>query len=354
MNSHIVPLIETRGNPLRRGQQQGEGARYQILASLAGYRQVVPKLHHRTWQEAVQQAGEFLPLGEAAFPQFVEEARGIAAGAGVPFDDVWMLNCLEDLLEAPQQTWGCTSVAVGNDQTASGNVLLAHNEDWSAADRGNVYLVHSEPDDGPPFLGMTYGPLLVNIGLNAVGIGAAINSVHPTDGRLGVPRILHSRAVLNARTIGQAIGACVPKERAGGYHYLLADANGELYGVETSATGHSILYGEGGWLAHTNHYLSPRLQALEAPGTHAGSHVRYNRARRLVAEQLGRVTLESLQALLRDHVNYPDSICAHPDPEEPPHPQDLTVTSLVMDLTERVIWATSGPPCEGEYSAYQL
>jgi isopenicillin-N N-acyltransferase-like protein len=282
------------------------------------------KAHACTWQEAIDQAFGFLSHGEAAFPHFVEEMRGIAAGANVPFGDVWMLNCYEDALELRQSPRGCTSVAVGNDQTASGHVLLAHNEDWSLADQGNVYLVHSEPDDGPPFLGMTYGPLLVNIGVNTEGIGVAIDSVYPTDGRLGVPRILHSRAVLKARTIGQAIGACVPKGRAGGYHYLLADANGELYSIETSATAHSILYGEGGWLAHTNHYLTPRLQALEVPGIYAGSHVRLNRARRLVIAQLGRVDFQNLQALLRDHVNRPDSICAHPDLEEPPHAQDLT------------------------------
>lgn len=102
-----------------------------------------------------------------------------------------------------------------------------------------------------------------NIGFNAEGSGVAINSVYPIDGRVGVPRILCSRAVLKARTIGQAIRACVPKLRAGGYNYLLADPHGELYSVETTATTHSLVYAEAGWLAHTNRYLSPQMQAQE-------------------------------------------------------------------------------------------
>jgi isopenicillin-N N-acyltransferase-like protein len=321
---------------------------------VAGYRDVIPKAYNRTWQEAVREAGKFLPYGEAAFPEFIEEMRGISDGAGIPFSEVWMLNCLEDWTAVRRKTWGCTCIAVDNDHTADGHVLLAHNEDWNTADRNSAYLVHAEPEDGPPILGMAYGPLLVNIGFNAEGIGLAINSVYTTDERVGVPRILHSRAVLNARTIGQAIRACVPKLRAGGYHYLLADANGELYGVETSATAHSLLYGEEGWLAHSNHYLTPGLQALEEPGVYAGSHVRLNRARRLLKGQLGQITVESLQDVLRDHVNHPNSICAHPDPKEPAHKQDMTVASLVMDLTERAIWATPGPPCEGEYAAIRL
>jgi isopenicillin-N N-acyltransferase-like protein len=160
--------------------------------------------------------------------------------------------------------------------------------------------------------------------------------------------------VLNANSIGDAIRACVPKLRSGGYSYLLADPYGELYCVETSADTHAILYGEEGWLAHTNHYLSPKMQVLEEAGTYAGSHISLNRARRLLRQQLERVTVESLQVVLRDHVNWPNSICMHDDPDEPPAARDQTLVSLVMDLTERVMWAAPGPPCENDYTAYQL
>jgi isopenicillin-N N-acyltransferase-like protein len=135
---------------------------------------------------------------------------------------------------------------------------------------------------------------------------------------------------------------------------LLSDAHGELYSVETSATTHDITYGEDGWLVHSNHYLSPKMQALEVPGTYSGSHVRLNRTRRLLRAQLGQVTTESLQAILRDHVNYPNSICVHEDPSDAPLDQEMTLASLVMDLTERAIWAAPGPPCQGEFTAHRL
>jgi isopenicillin-N N-acyltransferase-like protein len=354
IDKRTLPLIEVEGNPLRRGEQQGEGARSEILRALARYREVIPKALNLSWEEALREARKFLPYAEEAFPQFVDEIRGIATGAGVPFHEVWTLNCYEGLTEVHQQVWGCTCLAIRDEHTADGHVLMAHNEDWSSVDRDNVYLIRAEPDDGPAFVGVTYGPLLVNIGLNAEGIGVTINSVYPTDSRVGVPRILSSRAVMGTRTIGQAIRACVPKLRAGGYSYLLADPNGELYSIETSATTRDILYGEAGWLAHTNHYLSPRMQTLEEPGTYSSSHVRLNRARRLLRAQLGEVTVDSLQALLRDHVNWPDSICMHEDPDDLPHEREMTLASLVMDLTERVMWAAPGPPCEGEYVAYHL
>jgi isopenicillin-N N-acyltransferase-like protein len=354
MNPRRLSLIRVKGSPRERGQQQGESARPQIVRAIDRYRKAIPKITKLTWEEALREARKFLPYGEEAFPQFVEEIRGIAEASGLDFDELWLLNCYEGLTEVQQQVWGCTSLVIGSDHTADGHVFLAHNEDWNSIDRENVYLVHAEPDDGPAFIGLTYGPLLVNVGFNAEGIGVAIDSVYATDGRVGVPRILCSRAVLGACTIGQAIRSCVPKLRAGGYNHLLADSHGELYSVETSATTHDILYGDGGWLAHTNHYLSPRMRALEEPGTYAGSHVRLNRARRLLKAQLGGVTARDLQAILRDHVNYPDSICSHQDPENPSDEREMTIASLVMDLNERVMWAAPGPPCESEYSVYGL
>jgi isopenicillin-N N-acyltransferase-like protein len=353
MSSSALPLVEVKGSPPERGQQQGEGARAQILRAIEAYQDLVPKTSGLSWEEALRHAAKFLPYAESAFRPFVEELRGIAEGSGASFQDVWTLNSYEGLIDA-QQERGCTSFAVRDDLVTGGHVLLAHNEDWSSVDRDNVYLVRATPDDGPAFVGMTYGPLLVNIGLNDEGIGVAINSVYANDGRVGVPRIVFSRALLAARTIGQAILACMPKLRDGGYHYLLADANGEIYSVETSARVHDITYGDAGWLAHTNHYLSPRLKALEEPGTYAASKVRLNRAGRLLQTQLGQVTVESLQSILRDHVNYPDSICGHEDAQDPPHQREMTLVSLVMDLSEKVVWAAPGPPCTGEYTAYGL
>jgi isopenicillin-N N-acyltransferase-like protein len=349
-----VPIIEVSGSPRERGRQQGEAAQAEALRAMDRYREILPQAIGLSWEASLREARKFLPYGEEVFPEYVEEMRGIAEGSGLSFDEVWTLNCYEGLTETSQQMWGCTSVAVRDDQTADGHVLVAHNEDWTSVDKEHVYLVRSRPDDGPAFIGMTYGPLLVNIGLNSEGIGVAIDSVYPTDGRVGVPRILSSRAVLDARTIGQAIRACVPKLRAGGYVHLLADRHGELYTVETTATTHVLLYGEEGWLVHTNHYQAPKMQAQQEAGTYSSSNVRLHRARRLLKRQLGHVSVESLQALLRDHVNYPDSICSHEDPADPPHERECTLVSLIMDLTERVLWAAPGPPCEGEYTAFAL
>jgi isopenicillin-N N-acyltransferase-like protein len=354
VDKEAVPLIEVRGSARQRGREQGEGAREQIGRMVASYRGFFPAVSGVSWDDGLIASRKFLAFAEAAFPHLIEELRGIAEGAGESFQDVWLLNCYEGVTDMAGDRGGCTCLALRQEHAETGHVLMAHNEDWISLDRENVYLVRAEPTDGVPFLGMSYGGLLVNIGLNAEGIGVAINSVYPTDGQVGVPRIVFSRAVLGARTIGEAIGACLAPDRDGGYNYLLADRNGELYNVETSARSHTLLYGGEGWLVHTNHYLSPSMQEIEQPGRYIGSHVRYHRARRLLRSQLGTASAASLGELLRDHVNRPNSICGHEDPTEPAHERSQTVISLVMDLTARTLWAAPGPPCEGAFAEHQL
>jgi isopenicillin-N N-acyltransferase-like protein len=354
VDTKAVPLIQVKGSPRQRGREQGEGAREQIGRMVASYQSFFRAASGMSWDEGVVASRKFLVYAEAAFPYLVQELQGIAEGAGVPFQDVWLLNCYEGVMDTAGGRGGCTCMALRQEHTDTGHVLMAHNEDWISQDRENIYLVRADPTEGVPFLGMSYGGLLVNIGLNAEGIGVAINSVYPTDGQVGVPRIVYSRAVLDARTIGEAIGACLVPDRDGGYSYLLADANGELYTVETSARSHALIYGEEGWLVHTNHYLSASMRAIEQPGRYIGSHVRYHRAQRLLQERLGVISVTSLQELLRDHVNRPNSICGHEDPAEPPHERSQTVVSLIMDLTARTLWAAPGPPCEGDFVEHQL
>lgn len=348
-----VPLFEISGSPHHMGRMLGEQAAALIQSMLDDYRTFMHKVSGFNWDEAVRESQKYLPYAQAAFPQYVEEVAGIAEGAGVAFRDAWLLNCYEGVAE-DQKLMACTSIGASDDVTADGHVYLAHNEDWISGDSKRVYLVRAVPDDGPPFLAMSYGPLLCNVGMNAAGIAVGIDSVYPTDVRVGIPRVLASRAVLAAERLSDAIRACLPKRRAGGYNYMLADRNGEIFSVESSATDHDFLYAHNGWLVHTNHYLSLKMRRIEQPGVYASTNIRLRRAERLLRRQTGDITVATLQAILRDHASYPDSICNHEDMGDEPHDRSRTLLSLIMDLTDMMMWVAPGPPCCGEYVPHWL
>jgi len=85
--------------------------------------------------------------------------------------------------------------------------------------------------------------------------------------------------------------------------------------------------------------LTPHVDlALWARPTSA---VRLQRLRAAQAE-----TLDDFRILLADHADYPNSICAHPDPAEHPREQSATIASVLMDLTARRLWLAAGLPCQ--------
>ena len=110
-----------------------------------------------------------------------------------------------------------------------------------------------------------------------------LRSVYPNDCRIGIPQVVVSRAVLGARTPVEAIRHMLVRHRAAGYNHLLAHESGELYNVEVSARKFAILYGEDGYIVHTNNYLDYNMQAIEDRSEELiGTRARYFRALRLI------------------------------------------------------------------------
>lgn len=357
IHSAPPPLIEVKGSHREMGRQIGEAAREQVQHSVANARVLIDAAYptlELTWQGAQIQSRKYLPFAEERYPQYVDEMRGIAEGANVEFDDIVTLNAMEAVTTDALHLTRCTSMAVSDQRTADGHVLAAHNEDWIPEDENDVLVISAKPDTEPPFLAMTYGGLLPNVGFNAYGIAQLINSVYPGDSRVGIPRVVLSRAVLSSRRISGAIGRAVVQHRAAGYNHLLVHESGEIYSIEVSARKFEILYAHDGYMVHTNHYLDPQMKAVEKdPEELISSRVRYFRASRLL-HQTGKHTIKSLQAIQQDHVNIPNSICNHNIAGRDPLDREKTINALVIDLNMREMHIAWGNPCKNTYYTYHL
>ncbi len=188
-HSGPIPFIRAKGTHREIGQQIGSAARDQIHHSILSARCLIEQTYDTLeldWDGALIQARKYLPFAQERYPQYVEEMIGMAEGAGVKFDDLTVLNAMEAVTIDALHLAKCTSMAVNEDRTADGHVLIAHNEDWLPEDEQDVYVVHVEPNDEPPFLAMTYGGLIPNIGFNAFGIAQCCDLVYPTDSRIGI------------------------------------------------------------------------------------------------------------------------------------------------------------------------
>ena len=351
------PLIEVAGTHREMGCQIGEARREQMKHSVENAHVLIDQSYDTlelTWEGAKIQARKYLPFAEERYPQYVDEMRGIADGANVAFDDIMVVNAMEAVTMDALHLTRCTSFSVNEQRTADGHVLLAHNEDWVPEDENDVFVISAKPVEEPPFLAMTYGGLLPNVGFNAYGIAQMIDSVYPNDSRIGIPRLVVARAVLASRRISGALGRTLISHRAAGYNHLLAHESGEMYAVEVSARKFDILHGTDGYMVHTNHYLSQTMKEIESdPEELISSRVRYFRANRLL-RQNSKHTIKTLQAIQKDHVNLPNSICNHNIQGIDPLDRENTITALVIDLTTREMHIAWGNPCQNVYHTYHL
>ena len=351
------PLVRVSGTHREMGRQIGEACKTQVQHSIQNACMLVEASYdylQLTWEGAQIQARKYIPFAQERYPQYIEELQGIAEGAGVSFYDVAVVNAMEAVTMDALHLTKCTSMAVNEERTADGHVLMAHNEDWLPEDENDVYILEAFPKDEPPFLAMTYGCLLANVGFNAYGIGQSCDSVYPNDSRIGIPRVVNSRAVLAVRTPAEAMRHMLVPHRAAGYNHQLVHESGEMYNVEVSARNFAIQYVVDGIVVHTNHFLDRQMRTIEEdPDELVDTRVRYFRAYRLL-RQTNKHTVKTLQAIQRDHLNAPNSICNHVEEDDIPLDREKTINALVIDLTARAMYLSWGNPCTNPYHLYHL
>ncbi|MBI4178950.1 hypothetical protein HY522_05985 [bacterium] len=199
-----------------------------------------------------------------AFPRYVEEIDGMAHGAGVPFRDMFALNYIE-LLEIDESIargpGSCSTIAAPR----SGHYLVGHNEDWSSG-RNDVYVLRVRYPTGGGFLCLAYYGYLpgMSVGVNSHGLFHAINYLSPKDRRVGIPRTLITRAILDAPDFKSAVHIARSHYRSFGQSINLFK-HARYLNVETSAKRVSLSRPRGVAL-HTNHYIHSDMLDMDSPG----------------------------------------------------------------------------------------
>jgi isopenicillin-N N-acyltransferase-like protein len=365
--SQTIPVIELSGPPYERGLRHGRAMKDAIadfVASIAAVHTANNAYLRAEHQSLTNFCLRNLGFLENFSPDLVEEMRGIADGAGLPFAEILHLNCfleLEDLRAPglggralPDALWGCTTINVMADAAADGRPCLAQTYDMEKHYEKYLCLLRITPEKGPRALAVSFAGILGLNGVNSAGVGLVINKVAATDARPGVIYPFIARKALAAERIGDALGAVIFSPRATGITYQLSGA-GVAFCAETSATRYDLSPIDGS-RAHTNHYLSERMRAFETPGwlSHGGSMVRVQVAQAFLDARRGRLDPEAIKELTRNHVNHPRCICAHGFPGEDEKTAFHTVFAVVMDPAAGWLDLCGGNPCENPYRRFEL
>jgi len=357
-----IPTLDLSGSPAQLGAAHGEAQRPRIRAHLDHFlgwvlrSSAVPLTEETLWARWAPQVA----VNRAAAPALVEEMHGIARGAAVPFERIFLLNSLLDLnsfrySELADNFPGCSTFAVVAEE-GSGRTLVGQTYDMPELHQEYLLLLRLRPADGPRQLVFTFAGIVGAAGLNEAGLAVNINYLSPTDVGLGRLHSIVVRQILAATSLADALTPPAVPPRAGGAHFLVADRDGTVVSVETTARRQRVFHPEGNALGHTNHYLSEWLKEVEhiRPGSIGSSLARHAALCRFLNDRGERLTIESLRELTRNHTSYPRSICAHGSPGEELGARGRTVAAMIQVPAEGTLHITRGCACENDYHPVTL
>lgn len=337
-----IPIVTVKGSHYEAGHQLGVKLKDNFIMRIERMKK------RDDWKKVKAEAEMFLAYSKKYMPEYITEMKGIADAIGAELIEVFATICEEIGSWGYEYTAGCSDLISSNDVTKDGSVLVAHNNDTSVLSQEYVTIIHYQVEGEPEIIAVGYGGYSISVGYNSAGISLTGNQVNSNDMRVGVPRMLLVRKILAATRIGEAIDAAILKERASNYNQVITDANGEIYSIEGSATDYAPLYAIDGYHVHTNHYVAPWMRRFEFDPTRIScSLVRYNRATRLLKNNVGKITVEKIKEFLSDHVNKPESICRHGK-------RVKTTFSIIINLNTLTMWLAKGNPCEVKYNEYNL
>jgi len=341
-----VKPIRVSGSPYERGAQMGQAFAEATARSVAFNRRYLAS--HGVDRDHLEIIlSPYLEAATACVPHLVQQVRGMSDGAEQPFLDLFFANAFEEVYgvvelgtPAGVPLERCTDVVL----RSAGSTLLGHNEQWYAGDDGAVGLVLDVSNDGPTLLAPVVAGTLPLVGLNELGGAFGTMSLSATDERVGVPRALVARNLLEAGDAADAFNRATVEGRAGGYSYLCAFPGGDSCVIETTATAAARL----GVTEHTNHALDETVMAASCESSE-GSRSRLARARALATSAAP--SLDGMVGLLSDHSASGQDICAHPEPDDGDEGSTI-LFAMVCEPETRSMWLAPGHPCETVFELF--
>lgn len=291
-------LFRVTGRPDDIGYRLGELARPVMAAYMA---------QSAAWQQVSQWRGHpfverLRRVAEAHFPALMEELDGMAAGLGMPAEDVFLWNCRGELIHnAPD---GCTTLAA-----VAGNArFIAHNEDGDPYLHERCFLVDVQPAGKPGFVSFYYPGSLPGhtFAANRAGLVQAINNLRIRVPAVGVPRMILARAVLDTRSLDEAVTLLRDLPRASGFHHTLGCVgDARLLSIEATVQRCSIVAPISAvtpCAGHANHLVHDGCES-EAQIVTDSSRDRQARVDALLPKLRTPVTDDALLRVLRDRAS---------------------------------------------------
>ncbi|MEQ8398043.1 C45 family peptidase [Thalassobaculum sp.] len=363
------PLIDVSGTPIERGRQYGTQAAERIAKGVAHYTSQLDGLG-LSWPEVRSLVADYLPVIERFDAAYVEEMRGIADGAEMPFEQIALLNARTEILKlgarpdlraklaAAEDPDGCTGLVALPGATRDGRLIHAQNWDWKAECAETAVVLRIRRDDGPDILTFTEAGGLARCGLNAAGIAITANYLESDRdySQIGVPLALIRRKVLETEHLALAMRTVYATPKSPSNNMIVSHCGGVAIDFECAPDETFQVHPQDGLLVHANHWQSPvALAKLKDTGiaNTPDSLYRDIRVRDLLAPQIGRITVDGVKTALFDDFASPWSVCRPPRPSLTTN-LSATVAMIVMQPALGRMDVAMLPALNREFQTFSL
>lgn len=342
------PIIEVKGSHREIGKQIGSAMKKRIT----GHLEVSPQ--YSSSVEYLEGEGrpaveKMLGYTRMSFPHLIEEVEGLAEALEIPFERLFAFQCRAEIsiLKEPP---GCSTIALRDDD----DVILVHNEDGNDLNIGRMFLAKVTPPSGVTFLSFVYPGLLPGNGpsINQAGLVQTTNYIQPRRVADGIPRYFIGRAILEAKSLDEAVSLATMTPRAFSYHHNLVHlAERRILSVEVAAypdQKHSVEEVDGLYV-HTNHFLHTGMVGEEEAGPrpydvpYESSTTRMAVLSSAIKKNGPPANVEDIMRLLSLHEGRPYSPCRHPEGDV----HGATLGTAVFTAPDKTMTLFHGNPCRG-------
>lgn len=280
MHKHFYSFSASSHNDL--GLQMGKQFQSEAQKSFSG--------RDGLWSLRKQTAEAMLPFALEYFPNYIEELKGYATGAGVDFLDFWTMSLEDDAFATKNKNFPkCTSM-ITND-----GLLVAHNEDSFEAGHAEDICIVQKNIGSYTSLEIFYYNTIggTAIGVNSHGFAQTINTLLFTRKQIGVPKTMAGRFLMDTADPDKDIAYVKKLKRTSGSNHNIVRKDGRAWNVEFTMSSAKqstpqIPFG------HTNHCIVPNKLA-ETRDSY-GTASRLQMAKRSLKPHMTESEMMSIQA----------------------------------------------------------
>ncbi len=364
-----IPALTVGDDAFERGLAHGKAFAQDVQANLETYLDRF-QASGLARADALDEAGNWLRAMERQNAEYVEEMRGIAAGAAQSHEAIALLNARYEIAflmygkDARQkdnpavEADGCTTFGILPERSANGHHWLGQNWDWLEGIHRRTLVLRIRRKAKPSLVCLTEAGIVGGkMGVNECGIGLVENGLASSlDGRNPYQKPFHMRCreVLDADRYDDALRPVVETRRTCSGNFVIGAAGGEIIDLETSPDAVTCVYPVDGIVTHSNHFLGAGHGESQMEKIAPHTLFRAARMRRLLEQGKRAIDMDAMTSAMCDHFGAPNALCRHPDSRQPAARRTMTTGAVLIDLEERLMHVADGPPCENAFVPYSL